>query len=82
MKVNLTIIIQRIMHALDSAFDKSNVCGSLSNANVLDTYSNVNAFKMSLRHLYAHSNAEHSNTHSNVFAFVNKHGSNTTSVSL
>ena len=38
-KVNLTIImIQRITHAFDStfdcAFDKSNVCGSHSNANV------------------------------------------------
>ena len=39
MKVNLTIIIiQRIAHAFDCvfscAFDKSNVCGSHSNANV------------------------------------------------
>ena len=38
-KVNLTIIIiQRITHAFDCtfdcAFDKSNVCGSQSNANV------------------------------------------------
>ena len=38
-KVNQTIIIiQRIMHAFDCAFDfafdKSNVCGSHSNANV------------------------------------------------
>ena len=31
-KVNLTIvIIQRITHAFDCAFDKSNVCGSHAN---------------------------------------------------
>ena len=37
-KVNLTIIIQRITHAFECAFgcafDKSHVCGSHSNANV------------------------------------------------
>ena len=67
-KVNLTIrIIEKIMHAIDCtfdcAFDKPNVCGSRSNAN---------AFTISLRHLNAHSNAQHSNTHSNAFAFGNK----------
>ena len=48
-KVNLAIIIiQRITHAFDGAFgcafDKSNVCGSHSNAKVYGTHSNVNAF--------------------------------------
>ena len=44
MKVNLTmIIIQRITHAFDCAFDTSNVCGSHSNANVCGTHSNANA---------------------------------------
>ena len=62
--VNLTIIIiQRITHAFDCAsdcaFDKSNVCGS---------HSNANAFTISRRHLTVHSNAQHSNA----FAFVNK----------
>ena len=69
-KVNLTIIIiQRITHVFDCAFgcafDKSNVCGS---------HSNANALKTSWRHLNAHSNAQHSNAHSNAFAFVNKPG--------
>ena len=48
-KVNLTLIItQIIMHAFDCAFDKSNVCGS---------HSNANAFKISWKHFNAHSNA-------------------------
>ena len=64
MKVNLTIIlIQRITHAFDCAFDKSNVCGS---------HSNANAFTISLKHLNAHSNVQHSNAHSNALACVNK----------
>ena len=58
-KVNLTIIIiQRIIHAFDCTFDKSNVYGS---------HSNANAFTISQRHLNAHSSAQHSNA----FAFVN-----------
>ena len=67
-KVNLTIIIiQRITHAFDCAFNKSNVCGSHSNANV---------FTIAWRHLNVHSNAQHSNAYSNAFAFVNKPGQN------
>ena len=75
-KVNLTIIIiQRITHAFDytfnCAFDKSNVCGSHSNANanVQGTHSNANANALNI--LWKHLNA-HSNAHSNAFAFVNK----------
>ena len=45
-KVNLTIIIQRITHAFDCAFDKLNVCGLHSNA-----------LKILWRHLNTHSNA-------------------------
>ena len=79
-KVNLTIIIiQRITHAFDytfnCAFDKSNVCGSHSNANanVQGTHSNANANANAnaLNILWKHLNA-HSNAHSNAFAFVNK----------
>ena len=71
--VNVTIIIiQRIMHAFDCEFDKSNVCGlhSNANANVYGTHSN--ALKILWRHLNAHSNPQHSNAHSNAFVFVNK----------
>ena len=58
-KVNLTIIIiQRITHAFeqafDCAFDKSNVCGSHSNANVIGTHSNANEFTIKWRHLNVH----------------------------
>ena len=67
-KVNLTIIIQRIMHAFDCAFHKSNVWGSHSNANVYGTHLNANAFTISQRYLNAHSIVQHSN------AFVNKPG--------
>ena len=66
-KVNLTIIIQRITRAFDctfdSAYDKSNVCGS---------HSNTNEFTISWKHLNTHLNTQHSNAHSNAFAFVNK----------
>ena len=63
-KVNLTIIIiQRITHAFDCTFDKSNVCGS---------HSNAKAFTISRRYFKAHSNVQHSNAHSTAFAFVNK----------
>ena len=69
-KVILTIIIiQRITYAFDCAygcaFEKSNICGSHSNAN-------ANAFTIVWNHLNAHSNAQHSNAHSNAFVFVNK----------
>ena len=72
-KINLTIIlIQIITYAFDCAFDKSNVCGSHSNANVSGTYSNANALTISRRHLNTFSSAQHSNAHSYAFAFVNK----------
>ena len=57
------------MHAFDCvfhcAFDKSNVCGS---------HSNANALQISRRHLNAHSDAQYSNSHSNAFTFVKKPG--------